>query len=73
VFAFVNSDMDVRMAAGRFWFGYPWVSGSAVLVLVVVFRPRFSGSGPRNRSGLALYPWISKLNHLELKFIFYNI
>ena len=32
------------MSTGRFRIGYPWVSGSAVLVLVAVFRPRFSGS-----------------------------
>ena len=53
----------LRMATGRFRFGYPRVSGPAVLVLVVVFRPRFSGSEPRNRSGLVsdlvFHPWIS--------------
>ena len=71
----------LRMTTDRVWSGYPWVSGSAGSGLGMVFHPRFSGSGPRNQSGsvlgLVFHPvdiqWISEINHLELKLMFYNI
>ena len=65
------------MATDRVWCGYPRVSGSAGSGLGMVFHPRFSGSGPRNQSGsvsgLVFHPWISEINHLKLKLMFYNI
>ena len=65
------------MATDQVWGGYPWVSGSAGSDLGMVFHSRFLGSGPRNQSGsvsgLVFHPWISEINHLELKLMFYNI
>ena len=64
------------MATDRVWDGYPRVSGSTDLSLGMVFYPRFSGSGPRNQT-FGFPPvdiqWISEINHLELKLMFYNI
>jgi hypothetical protein len=46
----------------RFQVGYPRVSGLADLGSEMIFDPWFSGSGPRNLSGLVLglvfHPWI---------------
>jgi len=65
------------MAADRVWCGYPRVSIFRVSGLVLVFRPRFSGSGlglvSGSVSGFGFHPWISKINHLELKHMFYNM
>ena len=65
------------MAMDRVWGGYPRVLGYAGSGLGMVFHPRFSGSGPRNQSGsvsgLVFHPWISEINHLKLKLMFYNI
>ena len=53
----------LRMARGRFWVGYPWVSGLAGLGSGMISHPRFLGSGHRNLSGsdsgLVFHPWIS--------------
>ena len=53
------------------------VSGLAGSDSGMISHPRFSGSGPRNQSGsvlgLVFHPWISKINHLELKLLFYNM
>ena len=57
------------MAADRVRCGYPRVSVFRVSGLVLVFRPRFSSSG----LGFGFHPWISEINHLELKLMFYNI
>ena len=65
------------MATDRVWGGCLWVSDSAGSGLELVFHPRFSSSGPRNHSGsvsgLVFHPWISEINHLKLKLMFYNI
>ena len=64
---FVGGVICVEMAADRVRCGYPRVSVFRVSGLVLIFRPRFSGSG------FGFHPWISKINHLELKLIFYNM
>ena len=61
------------MAADRVRCGYPRVSVFRVSGLVLVFRPWFSGSGSGLVSGFGFHPWISKINYLELKLMFYNI
>jgi hypothetical protein len=67
----------VRMAMGQFRVGYPRVSGLAGSDSGIISHPRFSGSGPRNPSGLfsglVFHLWISEINHLELKLMFYNM
>jgi hypothetical protein len=47
----------LRMATGRFRFGYPRVLGLAGSGSGMIFHPRFSGSGLV--SGLVFHPWIS--------------
>jgi len=53
----------IEMAADRVRCGYPRVSGFRVSGLVLVFRPRFSGSGSGSVSGSVsgfdFHPWIS--------------
>ena len=53
----------VEMAADRVRCGYPRVSVFRVSGLVLVFRPRFSGSGlglvSGSVSGFGFHPWIS--------------
>ena len=61
------------MAADRVRCGYPRVLIFRVSSLVLVFRPRFSGSGLILVSDFGFHPWISEINHLELKFMFYNM
>ena len=65
------------MAADRVRCGYPRVSVFRVSGFVLVFRPRFSGSGlglvSDSVSDFGFHPWISKINHLELKLMFYNM
>ena len=66
---------------GQFWVEYSRVSGLAGSGSGMIFHPRFSGSGPRNQSGsvlgLVFHPvdiqWISEINYLELKLMFYNM
>jgi hypothetical protein len=57
------------MAADRVWGGYPRVFGPAGSGLEMISHPRFSSSV----SGLVFHPWISEINHLELKLMFYNM
>ena len=65
------------MAADWVWCGYPRVSVFRVSGLVLVFRPRFSCSGldlvSGSVSGFGFHPWISEINYLELKLMFYNM
>jgi len=65
------------MAADRVRCGYPRVSIFRVSGLVLFFRPRFSDSGlgwvSGSVSGFGFHPWISEINYLELKLIFYNM
>ena len=65
------------MAADRIRCGYPRVSVFRVSGLVLVFCPRFSGSGLDLVSGFGFgfwfIQWISEINYLELKLMFYNM
>jgi hypothetical protein len=65
------------MAANRVRDGYPRVSDSAGSGLGMVSHPQFLGSisglVSGSVSGLVLHPWISEINHLELKPMFYNM
>jgi hypothetical protein len=62
---------------GRFRVGYPQVLGLVGSGSGMISYPRFSGSGLQNQSGsvsgLVFHPWISEINHLELKLMFYNM
>ena len=72
-----NNILEVEMAADRVRCGYPRVSVFRVSGLGLVFRPRFSSSGlglvSGSVSGFGFHPWISEINHLELKLMFYNM
>ena len=69
------------MATGRFRVGYPWVLALAGSGSGMISHPRFSGSGPSKPIGFGFgfgFPpvdiqWISEINHLELKLMFYNM
>ena len=73
----------LRMAMGRFRFGYPWVSGpgSSGFGFGGSFSSTVFGFGApkliRFGFGFCFPPvdiqWISEINYLELKFIFYNM
>jgi hypothetical protein len=63
------------MAADQVGVGYSWISDPVVLSLRMIFYPWFSVSvlGLVSVSGLVFHPWISKINHLKLKLMFYNM
>ena len=58
-----NGAMNTEMATDRVRCGYPRVLVFRVSGLVLVFRPRFSGSGlglvSGSVSGFGFHPWIS--------------
>ena len=64
-FSYQFRGSTLEMAADRVWCGYPRVSVFRVSGLMLVFRPRFSGSGlglglvSGSVSGFGFHPWIS--------------
>jgi hypothetical protein len=73
-----EGEPGIRMRGDRVRRGYPRVSGPTGSSLRMVSHPRFSGSVLGlvlgSVSGLVFHPhiqWISEINHLELKLMFY--